>query len=199
MDNGQTSFLGMLDSKKAKMLSEYEVKEAKRKQIMDQEWSKLGSTNALNIREYVRECELRFFDELGERYDERDDEHLDDNDIIGTCFSCGREITAGMMRIVDCISYSWTHKDGSPITARCCFGRPECQRGQFKPEEGRPIVSFCNPSHQESWLHHHYLRLCGLTEKEYREKLKIESSNVYASRVASGWYKGLDECRTGNR
>ena len=89
-------------------ISDCERNQRKAEAIMDDEWRKLGDPNALNIREYVRACELRFRkDGLPYNYDERDDEHLEDNDIVGTCFNCGKEITAGDMRHVRAISYSW--------------------------------------------------------------------------------------------
>lgn len=159
----------------------YEIMEAKRERIMSEEWAKLGDPNALNIREYVRACELRFDKELGESYDERYDERLDDNDILGECFNCGREITAGMMRRVDAICYSWTHKDGSPVTARLCWGNKDCHDVTKDP------VWKC----ECDWIHKHYLRLCGLTEAEYREKLKREQPTVYEARVKSGYYKDV--------
>lgn len=179
-DSITISLLPALDAAMPKEESLYERNQRMANEIMDDEWRKLGDPNALNIREYVRACELRFRkDGLPYNYNERDDEHLDDNDIVGTCFNCGKEITAGDMRHVRAISYSWEHKDGTPVIARCCWSNNECHDVLKDP------VWKC----EYEWLRAHYLRLCGLTETEYRERLKKEQHTLYAARVASGYYK----------
>lgn len=148
-------------------------------EIMEREWSRFGNLHDNDCREYVRACELAF-DAAGiHRYDERDDENLEDEAIVDHCFNCDRPITAGDMRHVSAISYSWEHKDGSPVTARCCWSNKECHDVIKDP------VWEC----ENEWLHAHYLRLCGLTETEYREILKKEQPTVYAARMASGYYK----------
>lgn len=171
-DTETISFLPMLDkaARRETMLCDKEPEGEK--EIMNAEFLKVfhpGIGVPTDWKAYVRNCELSFHKAGLNRYDERDDETLDDDDVIDNCFYCGKPITAGMMRRVDAISYSWTHKDGTPVTARCCWG--DCD---IKTEKD---------------LHKHYLRLCGLTEEEYREQLKREQPTVWKARVDAGMYK----------
>lgn len=99
-----------------------------------------------------------------------EDETISDNHVVGNCFYCGKPVTAGMIRKVRAISYYWTHRNGTPIVATCCWGKCDIET--------------------EKDIHKYYLMLCGMTEQEYVERLKIKEPSVYKARVNAGFYNG---------
>lgn len=139
-----------------------------------------GSKNtiAFDIVKYVAACVDRFDKELPFAYDLRDDDRVKNEDVVGKCFLCGRDVTAQDVCLVDAVTYTLERKDGTTIEAYQCFGERACRE---------PVVTTCDCT--DTAFHNAYLRLMGYTEQEYREKLKQESPTVYAARVAAGIYK----------
>lgn len=167
--NEQLSFIQMLDPRD----TSFEDNERIAEQICDEEFERADG----DIVKYVAACVDRFDKELPFHYDIRDDDRVRNEDVVGKCFFCGRDVTAQDVRRVDVVTYIWERKDGTTIEAYECFGSLACRK---------PVVICDSPN---TAFHEAYLRLTGYTEKEYREKLKQESPTVYAARVASGIYR----------
>lgn len=174
-DSLTISLLPALDST---LHTEYDDRERKEREIMDEEWAKANG----NTLAYVAACVDRFDKELHFPYDLRDDDRVQYDDVVGHCFLCGKAITARDVCKVYALTYTWERKDGTTIEAYECFGEHACRE---------PIVTTCDCT--DTAFHEAYLRLTGYTEKEYREKLKLESPTVYAARVASGIYKEIEQ------
>ena len=172
-DTVTISFLPLIDKLEKPHVWLCDKEPTTKKEILNAEFLKVfhpGIGVPIDWKQYVKNCTLAFHKAgFVERYDERDDDTLDGDEVIDNCFYCGKPITVDMMRHVDAISYSWTHKDGTPVIARCCWG--DCD---VKIERD---------------LHPYYLKLCGLTEQEYRERLKKEQPGVWQARVDAGMYK----------
>lgn len=165
---GQLSFLPLLDERKGENL--HGRIERERMEFCDVAWKKANG----DLVAYVRECVAN----TSIMYDERDDVRLQDDDVIDHCFVCGRPITAGDMRRVDAISYSWKCKDGTIVSPRCCWGNENCNA-----EKGD------NPfGCEDAGFHDHYLRITGFTDEEYIQDLKQNQPSVFAARVKAGMY-----------
>lgn len=166
----QLSFLPMLEQRD----TSFEDNERIAEQICDEEFERADG----DIVKYVAACVDRFDKELPFPYDLRDDDRVKNEDVVGKCFLCGRDVTAQDVCLVNAVTYTWERKDGTTIEAYECFGSHACRE---------PVVTTCDCT--DTAFHAAYLRLTGYTEAEYREKLKQDSPTVYAARVASGIYQ----------
>lgn len=99
-----------------------------------------------------------------EHYDLRDDDEINDDDVVGHCMVCGKDVTKRDICNVDAVQYTWRHKDGHWFEAYQCWGKGHCA-----------------PTDDD------YERLCGLTHEEHIERIRLEQPSVYAARKALGW------------
>ena len=123
-----------------------------------------------DMTEYVARKVAESSDAL--RYDLRDDDTLNDDDIVGYCMYCGASVTKNDVCKVQAVTYTWVHKD------RHVFEAYECWRSNT-----------CTKYSSKATLHDKVLEFCGLTEEEYIERLRTEQPTVYEARKQAG-YKG---------
>ena len=108
-----------------------------------------------SIEDYITRME-----NIEEFYDLRDDELLEESDVIGECFVCGKEISVHDAKVVNAFWWKWKHRNGNYFNAYCCHKK---HVGVLEPEN----------------IHKYHLKLCGLTEEEYMERLKKEQPDFY--------------------
>ena len=98
----QISFLPMLEPRD----TSFEDNERKASQICDEEFERADG----DIVKYVAACVDRFDKELPFAYDLRDDDRVKNEDVVGKCFLCGRDVTAQDVCLVDVVTYTWERK-----------------------------------------------------------------------------------------
>lgn len=118
-----------------------------------------------------------FLEEKDYYFDISDDDLLEDDDVVGHCMACGEPITKKDVAEVNALEYVWQHKNGNHFFAFCCFGKHSQEYTKKNPGSMGPGYYYD--------FHKKYLELCGLTEDEYREKLRVEQPTVYKARYGT--------------